>query len=412
MDEGAYLCTAWSSTGDGLGEGNFLNTRTREISLNLTPQATIMSDLQRALAQKKKLAFGMEVVPEIPLSLQSQAVSLNLPTHDDEVLAKFLSVRNATFPIQDKYELNGRSFQTYYMPPLARNGPILFCHHGAGSSALTFYSLAAHSKRECKTHESIGVFAFDSRGHGNSWKPDPADYSLQSFTEDVDAVLREFCIRHVDKNALYLVGHSLGGAVLTNFISTRVTNAYSIRGLVVLDIVEETAVRALSSIPLFLSRRPRSFECYADAIQWHLLLHLLRNEESAAISVVDLLRRELNGTLTWKADLDSMSGFWDSWFVNLSDNFVACGKASVFNIGKLLVLSGNDALDKELIIGQMQGKYQLIVFNNTSAGHFIHEDVPKQTAITIMDFVRRNGFSGLDVLGKEIKARWGGKINQ
>lgn len=381
-------------------------------SLYTAEQLSFMSDLQRKLAHKKKSAFGMEAVPEIPLFPQEPEPSRKLPTHDDEVLVKFRNAKNATFTVQDQYVLNGRSFQTYYMPPEVPDSPVLFCHHGAGSSALTFYALAVHLKQECKANESVGVFSFDARGHGSSWKPDPADYTLQSFTDDAEAVLREFCRRHIDKNALYLVGHSLGGAVLTNLISSCDTKAYAINGLVVLDIVEETAVRALASIPLFLSRRPRSFECYADAFQWHHLLHLLRNEESAAVSVVDLLHREPNGTLTWRADLGSMSGFWDSWFVNLSDNFVACGKESKFKIGKLLVLSGNDTLDKELIIGQMQGKYQLIVFNNTATGHFIHEDVPKQTAVTILEFVRRNGFSALGGEEKKIETRWGGKINQ
>lgn len=371
-----------------------------------------MSELQRKLAQKMKPAFGMELVPETPLHRPPPAVSQKLSSHDEAVLAQFHRAKNATFTVQQQYVLGGRSFQTYYMPPRVPHGPVLVCHHGAGSSALTFHALAVGLNRECDAHESVGVFSFDARGHGASWKPEPAEYSLQSFTDDVAAVLREFCRRHVTTNALYLVGHSLGGAVLTNFITSADTTPYSIKGLVVLDIVEETAVRALSSIPQFLSRRPRSFECYADAIQWHHLLHLLRNEESAAVSVVDLLHQELNGTLTWRADLSSMSGYWDSWFVNLSDNFVACGKDTKLNIAKLLVLSGNDTLDKELIIGQMQGKYQLIVFNNTATGHFIHEDVPKQTAVTIMEFIRRNGFFALDGEEKKMETRWGGKINQ
>jgi hypothetical protein len=37
--------------------------------------------------------------------------------------------------------------------------------------------------------------------------------------------------------------------------------------------------------------------------------------------------------------------------------------------GKLLVLAGTDRLDKPLTIGQMQGKYQLIVY--PESGHSI-----------------------------------------
>jgi protein phosphatase methylesterase 1 len=61
--------------------------------------------------------------------------------------------------------------------------------------------------------------------------------------------------------------------------------------------------------------------------------------------------------------------------------------------GKLLLLAGTDRLDKELMIGQMQGKYQLQVF--PEAGHFVHEDQPAKTANVIADFYRRNDRSAL-----------------
>ena len=82
--------------------------------------------------------------------------------------------------------------------------------------------------------------------------------------------------------------------------------------------------------------------------------------------------------------------------------------------GKLLLLAGTDRLDKELMIGQMQGgskhtyascsaawgltslwagKYQLEVF--PEAGHFIQEDLPEKTAMVLADFYRRNDRSAL-----------------
>lgn len=56
--------------------------------------------------------------------------------------------------------------------------------------------------------------------------------------------------------------------------------------------------------------------------------------------------------------------------------------------GKLLLLAGTDRLDKELMIGQMQGKYQLQVFPD--AGHFVHEDQPTKTAQVLAEFYTRN----------------------
>ena len=57
------------------------------------------------------------------------------------------------------------------------------------------------------------------------------------------------------------------------------------------------------------------------------------------------------------------------------------------------MLAGTDRLDKDLMIGQMQGKYQLQVF--PEAGHFLHEDQAEKTAMTVAEFYRRNDRSAL-----------------
>lgn len=110
----------------------------------------------------------------------------------------------------------------------------------------------------------------------------------------------------------------------------------------------------------------------------------------------------------WRTNLAATQPFWEGWFVGLSKKFLEAEG------GKLLVLAGTDRLDKELIIGQMQGmskltsvpcsaawgltalsagKYQLQVF--PEAGHFIQEDQPGKTAMVLADFYRRNDRSAL-----------------
>ena len=64
--------------------------------------------------------------------------------------------------------------------------------------------------------------------------------------------------------------------------------------------------------------------------------------------------------------------FWTGWFQGLSQKFLAA-KAS-----KLLLLAGVDRLDKDLTVGQMQGKFQMQVL--PQAGHAVHEDVPDKVA--------------------------------
>ena len=53
------------------------------------------------------------------------------------------------------------------------------------------------------------------------------------------------------------------------------------------------------------------------------------------------------------------------WFQGLSKAFLSARTA------RLLVLAGTDRLDKELMIGQMQGKFQMEVV--PAVGHMLHE---------------------------------------
>jgi len=83
----------------------------------------------------------------------------------------------------------------------------------------------------------------------------------------------------------------------------------------------------------------------------------IRNTTSARISVPSLLRQDLDPqapsdaakSWTWRTDLASTQPFWEGWFAGLSKKFLEAKG------GKLLLLAGTDRLDKELMIGQMQG---------------------------------------------------------
>ena len=116
----------------------------------------------------------------------------------------------------------------------------------------------------------------------------------------------------------------------------------------------------------------------------------IRNSTSARISVPSLLCHDTsNGThrLSWRTDLAATQPYWEGWFAGLSRKFLDAKG------GKLLVLAGTDRLDKALMIGQMQGKYQLQVF--PEAGHFLHEDQAEKTAMTVAEFYRRNDRNAL-----------------
>jgi hypothetical protein len=93
-----------------------------------------------------------------------------------------------------------------------------------------------------------------------------------------------------------------------------------------------------NSPPFFFSTRSRT----------------IRNAASARVSVPSLLKEEKDSSdpsrpWVWRTNLANTKHFWEGWFVGLSKKFLEAKG------GKLLLLAGTDRLDKELMIGQMQG---------------------------------------------------------
>lgn len=89
---------------------------------------------------------------------------------------------------------------------------------------------------------------------------------------------------------------------------------------------------------------------------------------------------------TWRTNLMSTQPFWKGWFEGLSSQLLSAPVQ-----GKLLLLAGIDRLDKELTIGQMQGKFMMRVL--PKCGHAVHEDVPQQVADVVGNFLVRNKFA-------------------
>jgi len=129
---------------------------------------------------------------------------------------------------------------------------------------------------------------------------------------------------------------------------------------------------ALQSMEKYLSTRPARFPSLASGIEWqyvfifipssyiHGLIHwstrsrTIRNTTSARISVPSLLYEEsqpsdVSRPWVWRTNLSATKPFWENWFIGLSRKFLDARG------GKLLLLAGTDRLDKELMIGQMQG---------------------------------------------------------
>lgn len=318
----------------------------------------------------------------------------------------------------------GVTFHAYLTSPVDK-GPLLVMHHGAGSSGLSFAVVGAEIRKRLP---SAGILAVDCRGHGSTVSPEGAalDLRLQTLSSDLNFVIQSTKTRMGWERLpnVVLVGHSLGGAVVTDLAMTGKLGS-DLLGYAVLDVVEGSAMDALQSMQTYLSTRPGGFASVQAGIDWHIRSRTIRSSISARASVPALLRldeaEDQSRPWRWRTNLAATQPFWEGWFVGLSKKFLGAKG------GKLLLLAGTDRLDTELTIGQMQGmrsrpagprstrresrallyllhractdrrlvagKYALQVF--PEAGHFIHEDIPEQTAVSLVDFYRRNDRSAL-----------------
>ncbi|KAJ5657094.1 hypothetical protein N7507_009044 [Penicillium longicatenatum] len=301
-----------------------------------------------------------------------------------------------------------------YLTPPRHCGPLFVMHHGAGSSGLSFATCAGEIR---KILPEAGILSIDARGHGRTTmtsnptdlddqNPSIAaatqaeadgqielDLSLETLSKDLVHAVRKTQARMKWEQLpdIVLVGHSLGGAVITD-VAKNGELGPKVLAHAVLDVVEGSAMDALQSMEKYLLTRPTRFPSLESGIEWHTRSRTIRNTASARASVPSLIYEEAQPAdpsrpWVWRTNLSATKPFWENWFIGLSRKFLEAQG------GKLLLLAGTDRLDKELMIGQMQGKYQLQVF--PEAGHFVQEDQPAKTAQVLADFYKRNDRSAL-----------------
>lgn len=331
-------------------------------------------------------------------------------------------------------------------------GPLLLLLHGGGYSGLT-WSLFANEM--CHIVE-CQVAAVDIRGHGETVTSNDDDLSAETLSRDIGAVYNAMYPNDSHQPPVVLVGHSMGGAVAVHAGYMGVLP--SLIGLIVIDVVEGTALDALQSMQTFLRGRPSSFSSLEYAVEWCVRSGQVRNLESARVSMPSQLRNirtgepatksiaetpgsqtagedanrllpndglpsimvrvdqiaeepeestaekpilqegsacfkpstatqtpEDSGKFVWRIDLSRTEEYWRGWFVGLSSLFLSVP------CPKLLLLAGVDRLDKDLTIGQMQGKFQMQVL--PQCGHAVHEDVPDKVAEAVATFLVRNKYA-------------------
>ncbi|EOY17098.1 Phosphatase methylesterase 1 isoform 1 [Theobroma cacao] len=300
------------------------------------------------------------------------------------------------------------SNDVFHLYMTGTEGPVIFCLHGGGYSGLSFALSAS------KIKEKARIVAMDLRGHGKSSTENDLDLSIETMCNDVFAVLK--ALYGDSPPAIVLVGHSMGGSVAVHVAAKKTLR--SLAGLVVVDVVEGTAMASLMHMQKILSNRMQHFSSIEKAIEWSVRGGSLRNIDSARVSIPTTLKYDdSKKCYVYRARLEETEQYWRGWitgyeasirrvplldykfsspvsrYEGLSEKFLSCP------VPKLLLLAGTDRLDRALTIGQMQGKFQMVVVRHT--GHAIQEDAPDEFAMLILNFISRNriGPHGVEIPG-------------
>ncbi|KAK0632145.1 protein phosphatase methylesterase 1 [Immersiella caudata] len=376
-------------TGTGTGDESDSGTTTRSLSYSVTSETSdavpSFPDDDSSSASSSSVSSTGTVIPSPARALFARPLGIPSARTLDPIPWTTYFERELLLPTPSSPTV---SYHTYLTSPVGK-GPLFVTHHGAGSSGLSFAVLSSEIRKRLPT---AGILSPDCRGHGSTIAPeDPLDLSLDTLSEDLYRVimLTRDAMKWKELPPVMLVGHSLGGAVVTDLAKKGLLGG-ALLGYAVLDVVEGSAMDALTSMQTYLSTRPVGFGSLREGIDWHVRSRTLRSSVAARTSVPALLMLEEGDgerPWRWRTDLARTQPFWEGWFVGLSKKFLEAKG------GKMLLLAGTDRLDTELTIGQMQGKYALQVF--PEAGHFIHEDLPEKTAVALVDFYRRNDRSAL-----------------
>ncbi|KAF8177078.1 Alpha/Beta hydrolase protein [Mycena galopus ATCC 62051] len=297
--------------------------------------------------------------------------------------------------------------RVYYTPPKTSGGTVLVCHHGAGYAGLSFACLA--KELVGMSRGQVGVLSADARRHGktkSTAENEDEDLDVGVLVEDFVCTIRAVWTEAAAAPPLLLVGHSMGGSVVVRAVARLQEAGYQVSGVAVLDVVEGTAIDALPHMHSLLNARPDGFDSVEAAVEWHFKTKTIRNSHSARVSVPGTVvpssstspaapaptaptARTVPSTSTggphayvWRTPLRSTAAYWPGWFAGLSAAFLQARTA------RLLLLAGTDRLDRELMIGQMQGKFQMVVV--PGVGHVLHEDDPTHVAEVLLEFWRRN----------------------
>eukprot|EP00475_Leptophrys_vorax_P036705 TRINITY_DN6249_c0_g1_i1.p1 TRINITY_DN6249_c0_g1~~TRINITY_DN6249_c0_g1_i1.p1 ORF type:complete len:338 (+),score=88.21 TRINITY_DN6249_c0_g1_i1:312-1325(+) len=314
----------------------------------------------------------------------------------------------------DPDDLTKGSFQAYTVGDVTASSDCIFAlFHGGGHTSMSWAQAARLIKAHSTAKNPLGCIAFDYRGHGLTTVEGPEDISNDTLASDALTVLNRMLPAAPESSSsdvpvpVVLVGHSVGGAAVVHTALASAANAAegaldkTIRGLsgvVVIDVVEGSALAWIAMMPLFLSKRPKSFGSLEDAVSWAVKSNTLASEASAKISIPAQLKMDPDeGYYVWRTDLAKTEPWWQQWYTGLSSKFLS------LKVPKMLIVAGRDRMDDELTVAQMQGKFQFVLVGD--CGHCVQEDAPATVADALSQFALRNRFKDMAKLNAKLKKK-------
>lgn len=166
------------------------------------------------------------------------------------------------------------------------------------------------------------MISFDFRGHGSNQLGEGEDLSQETLIDDTLKVLAYVDEKYPD-DTIILIGHSMGGSIATKTSAKifkdkeKYSSLYEkIHGLIVIDVVEGTAMEALPFMESIVKSRPKKFDSEADGIEYMFKSGTIKNLESARISVPSLLKEATDDkgqrSFQWRTNLLSSQKYWTS----------------------------------------------------------------------------------------------------
>lgn len=219
------------------------------------------------------------------------------------------------------------------------------------------------------------IIAPDLRQHGFSTQE--KDISYEQLVSDLDAIIPAILHRvapeHTGKFNVVLIGHSLGGSLITGVSGAEL----NILCLVQIDITEQTALASLPNMQAILARKKMYYEGEHDFVQQMVRSRTLTTAKAARIELPGVV----DGDFRVRTDLQKSSQYWAGWFRGMNARFIG------HTAWKLLLVSTLEKLDRDHEIANMQGKIAIEVV--PGCVHNLHEDNPEKVVHILQEYLRR-----------------------